>query len=71
MENVIKSWFTTLLGAAIMVLAVYEYWIDDGMTLTQAGIMCAAGFALMWMRDTISTKIGELFNALISKITGK
>lgn len=71
MENVLKSWFTTLLGAAVMVLAIYEYWIDDNMTIAQAGIMFAAGFALMWMRDSISGWIGQLFGVLVEKIKGK
>jgi hypothetical protein len=70
MENIIKSWFTTLLGIAIMGFSFYG-WYTEWLTDYQGGGAGIAGFAIMWMRDTISKKLEELFSAIIDRIRNK
>lgn len=67
LENLFKSWFTTLLGAGILVVIGYEYFWDDSISDMQAVWGAIGGFALMWMRDKISIWIGDVFTALLDK----
>lgn len=71
MENIIKSWFTTLLGCVLMGLGVYEFWIGDMTDWYRIAAPIIGGFALLYMKDKISEWIGEFFKVIISKITGK
>lgn len=58
MENIVKSWVTTFIGIALMVLSVYELYAE-GLN-TKNCIALAAGFALLWMRDNISIWLNDL-----------
>jgi hypothetical protein len=69
-ENVVKSWFTTLLGIAIMVVALYS-WYNDQLSDYQALGAGIVGFAMMWMRDIISRKLVEFFSVIIEKFKSK
>lgn len=67
MENVFKSWFTTLLGCACMVLALYEWYIGEEQDWYQVAIPFIAGFMLLYMRDNISEFLTEYIKSKISK----
>lgn len=69
MENIVKGWFTSLLGAALMVMAVYEWWTVKEKQIYDWDILgpFIAGFALLYMKDKISEWIGTLFSAIIDK----
>lgn len=69
-ENIVKGWFTTLLGIAIMVIAVYS-WYNDQLTDLQALGAGIVGFSMMWMRDIISLKLEEFFSVIIEKFKSK
>lgn len=69
-ENIVKGWFTTLLGIAIMVIAVYS-WYNDQLTDLQALGAGIVGFSMMWMRDIISRKLEEFFSVIIEKFKSK
>lgn len=69
-ENIVKGWFTTLLGIAIMVIAVYS-WYNDQLTDLQALSAGIVGFSMMWMRDIISRKLEEFFSVIIEKFKSK
>ena len=71
MENIVKSWFTTLLGCVLMGLGVYEWWTGDETDWYQISVPIIGGFALLYMKDKISEWIGDFFKAILSKITGK
>ena len=70
-ENLFKSWFTTLMGAGIIVMVAYEYFWDGSLSDTQALFASLGGFALMWMRDAISLKLNEFITAVIDKFKTK
>jgi hypothetical protein len=65
-ESVIKAWFTSLLGAISMTLAIYGWWTGQSTNL-ESIIAAACGFALLYMRDKISTWIEEAFKLLMNK----
>jgi hypothetical protein len=72
MESIFKSWFTTILGAAIMALSSYDWFFNpiSEMTPRETGIAVVAGFTLMFMRDSISTWIQDAFKAILDKFKG-
>lgn len=72
MENLFKSWFTTLLGAAIMSLASYDWFFNpiSEMSPRETAIAVVAGFTLMFMKDSISDWIKQAFNAILDKFKG-
>lgn len=72
MENLFKSWFTTLLGAAIMLLASYDWFFNpvSEMTPRETGIAAVVGFVLMFMKDNVSDWIKQGFTALLDKFKG-
>jgi TRAP-type uncharacterized transport system fused permease subunit len=65
-ENIYKSWFTSLLGAVAMVLAIYGWWMNRSTNL-ESIFLAACGFALLYMRDKISTWIEQAFKLLMNK----
>jgi len=70
-ENLFKSWFTTLLGAGLLVVSAYEYFWEGSMSDVQAAWCAVGGFSLMWMRDKISIWIGDVFTAFLDKFKSK
>lgn len=72
-ENLFKSWFTTLLGAGILLAASYELFLAEAPRLTKGETLWAAagGFALMAMKDSISGWINQAVTGAIEKFTGK
>jgi predicted phage tail protein len=66
MENIIKGWFTSILGAAAMALSLYAWWTDQA-TNIEAIFAGSCGFALLYMRDKISTWIEQAFKMLMNK----
>ncbi len=71
MENVIKGWFTSILGAALMLIAGYDYFFTDVLTEREAIGAAIIGFAMLWMRDKISEWIGQLVTVIIDKFKTK
>jgi len=71
MENVVKSWFTTLLGCILMGLGVFDWWNGEETDWYKISAPIIGGFALLYMKDKISDWITEFFKAILSKITGK
>lgn len=73
MENIVKGWFTSLLGAALMVMAIIEWWTVEGKLIYDFDVIgpFIAGFALLYMKDKISDWIGQLFQAIIDKFKSK
>jgi hypothetical protein len=71
LENLFKSWFTTLMGAGIIVMVAYEYFWDGSLSDMQALFGSLGGFALMWMRDAISSKANDFISAIIDKFKSK
>lgn len=69
MENIVKGWFTSLLGAALMVMAVLEWWSTPEMEIYDWNVLGPAigGFALLYMKDKISEWIGSLIQGIIDK----
>ena len=73
MENIIKGWFTSLLGAALMVMSVFEWWTVEQKQMYDWDIAAPfiAGFALLYMKDKISDWINSLVQAAIDKFKSK
>lgn len=71
-ENLFKSWFTTLLGAGILLVVMYEIFVAQAprLTRTEAIWVAIAGFALMFMKDAISGWINQAVTAAIDKFSG-
>lgn len=72
MENIFKSWFTTLLGAAMMTLAAYDWFFNPVSELTprETAITFTVGFVIIFMKDAISGWINQVVGALIDKFKG-
>ncbi len=70
MENIFKSWITTLFGVGLWGIAIYEMFFDETSDLEpwQFGLLVAGGFALLWMRDSVSKWINDY---MASKTGGK
>ena len=73
MENIVKGWFTSLLGAILMLASVYEWWSVEEKQMYDWDIACPfiAGFALLYMKDKISEWITSLVQAAIDKFKNK
>lgn len=73
MENIVKGWFTSLLGAALMIMAVLEWWTVEAKQLYDFDVIgpFIAGFALLYMKDKISDWIGQFIQAVIDKFKSK
>lgn len=69
-ENILKSWFSSIIGATAMTLSIYGWWFDQ-LTDFQGLALFVIGFALLWMRDKISTFIESAIRAAIKKYSGK
>jgi hypothetical protein len=69
-ENVFKSWLSTLIGAVIMCVGFYGWYMDD-LSDWQAIGCGLAGFALFGMRENLSSYVGQLFQVLIDKFKSK
>lgn len=69
-ENIIKSWFTSIIGAIAMVLSIFGWWYDQ-LTDFQGLALFIIGFALLWMRDSISAFIEQAVKAAIEKYSNK
>jgi len=69
MENVIKGWFSTLLGAALMVLALIEWWTSETKKFYEPDVLIPliAGFALFQMRDKISDWVNQFVSIALDK----
>jgi hypothetical protein len=69
MENIFKSWATTLFGLALWGIAVYEFFFDKDSAIEawQAGLMVVGGFALLWMRDSVSQWINSWVQKKVNK----
>jgi hypothetical protein len=65
-ENIIKGWFTSILGAIGMGYAIYGKWFHH-LSNIEALIWVASGFALLYMRDKISVWIEQAFKMLMNK----
>ncbi len=65
MENIVKGWFTTLLGLALMTLGSFEFYEEADWY--RCGVPFIAGFILLFMRDKISEWITSLVMAAIEK----
>lgn len=70
MENIIKGWFTTIMGMVAMGFALYGYAIE-GWTWQEAGGLFALGFTLLYMRDKISEWISQFVKAILEKFGAK
>lgn len=78
LENFLKSFVTTIIGLALMALAVYELyeaWMtdlkmewNDWLQILISGV---GGYALMHMKDKISEWISSLVTAAIDKFKNK
>lgn len=64
-ENFVKGIFLSILGLAVMTLAVYGWWTDQ-LTNIEAGAVLCIGFALAFMR----TKLDDLVTAFFRKFFG-
>ncbi len=62
LENAVKSWFTTLLGCAIMGICFYGWFHTKTISDLQAALGGTAGFALLFMRDALPGFITKIFN---------
>ena len=73
MENIVKGWFTTLLGGVLMVMAIIEWWTVEGKTMYDFDVIAPfiSGFALLYMKDKISEWIGSFIQAAIDKFKSK
>ena len=73
MENIVKGWFTSLLGAALMILSIVEWWSKEEAQMTDYNVIgpFVGGFALLWMRDNISQWISTFIQAAIDKFKSK
>lgn len=69
-ENLIKSWFTSLIGAVAMSLALFGWWYDQ-LTDWQGIALFSIGFMLLWMKDKISAFIEETFKVALNKYSKK
>lgn len=69
-ENIIKGFFTTILGIVIMSAASYGWYVDH-LTDWQGGGFGTIGFALLFMRDQIPAFISKFATAALEKFTGK
>jgi TRAP-type uncharacterized transport system fused permease subunit len=69
-ENLIKSWFTSLIGAVAMSLALFGWWFDQ-LTDWQGISLFCIGFMLLWMKDKISAFIEETFKVALNKYSKK
>lgn len=69
-ENILKGFFTTLIGAVMMGLALYSWYMGES-TDWQAGGLGIIGFAMLWMRDQIPGWIQQFFTAIIEKFKNK
>jgi TRAP-type uncharacterized transport system fused permease subunit len=67
-ENIIKSWFTTILGCIAMGLSLFGWWFDQ-LTDWQGVALFIIGFALLFMRDKISGMIEQVIAAAINKFS--
>jgi len=56
-ERTVRSWITTLFGVALLVLAVYFFWINiKEITMTQVivgSVMGAVGFVFVFVKDSL------------------
>ena len=71
MENLIKGWFTSLIGMAMMAYSAYDWFISDVMTWQETSISFVAGFALMQMKDKISDWIGQAASICLDWLKSK
>lgn len=65
LENIIKGIFLSLLGLAVMTLAVIGWW-QEMITNLEAGAVLCIGFALAFMRS----KLDDLVSAFFKKFFG-
>lgn len=73
MENLAKGWFTSILGAAIMIMSIIEWWTTDNKMFYDFDVLgpFIAGFALLYMKDKISEWIGSFISSLLEKFKSK
>ena len=67
LENAVKSWFTTLMGCAVMGVCFYGWYHTKNLSDWQALIGSTAGFALLFMRDALPGFITRIFNKKIDQ----
>ncbi len=69
MENLFKSWATTALGVGLWLIAIWEMFFDPKSDIEawQFALLIGGGFALLWMRDSISTWINDFIQSKIKK----
>lgn len=73
MENIVKGWFTSLIGAILMIMAIVEWWTVENKQVYEWDILgpFIGGFALLYMKDKISEWIGSFVQAVIDKFKSK
>ncbi len=73
MENIVKGWFTSLLGASLMVMSIFEWWTVDNKQFYDYDVLgpMIAGFALLYMKDKISEWIGLFVQSVLDKFKSK
>lgn len=69
-ENIVKSWFTTLMGVVIGTASIL-FWAVDEVTDLQAIGGGIISFILLFMRDVLSKKIEEFLSVIIERFKHK
>jgi hypothetical protein len=62
LENIVKAWFTTILGMVIMGACFYGWFHKKNISDMQAISGGIAGFAILFMRDALPGFITKFFN---------
>lgn len=71
-ENILKGWFSSLLGAFLMGLAIYEYFfVEPAITEKEAAVTFVLGYVLFQMRDKLSDWIGQAVTVVLDKFRNK
>ncbi len=65
-DNFIKGPLTTLLGLAMIVLAIWG-WFTDHLTDPQAYALGGIGIVLMFVKDKIPDFVSRIFHGLVGR----
>jgi hypothetical protein len=69
-ENFFKGFVTTLIGCALMILPVYDWFWEGERDWYQLGVPFVGGFALLYMRDKLSEFLSDFGKVLLNKFRG-
>lgn len=61
-DRIIKGYVMPVIGMAIMILAVWLWWIDEEVEDLRVFTVFVIGFAIVYMRNSLPTYIKKLIN---------